>query len=63
MSEKVKISDSAPNFSLVDKDREIRNLSDFRGSNLVMAFYPNAFTFACKKGMRHRKRSWCHSSQ
>ena len=63
MSEKVKIGDAAPNFSLVDMDRETRSLSDFRGISVVMAFCPGAFTSACKKGMRQRKRSWCHSSQ
>jgi peroxiredoxin Q/BCP len=63
MSEKVKIGDSAPDFILVDMDRETRSLGDFRGMSVVMAFYPGAFTFACKKGMRQRKRSWCHPSQ
>ena len=51
MSEKVKIGDAAPKFSLVDMDRETRSLSDFRGMSVVMAFYPGAFTSACKKEM------------
>jgi peroxiredoxin len=49
MSEKVKIGDAAPNFSLVDMDRETRSLGDFIGRNVVLAFYPGAFTSACKK--------------
>jgi len=51
MSEKVKIGDAAPNFSLVDMDRETRSLGDFRGRSVVLAFYPGAFTSACKKEM------------
>jgi peroxiredoxin len=51
MSEKVKIGDAAPNFSLVDMDRETRSLGDFGGRNVVLAFYPGAFTSTCKKEM------------
>jgi peroxiredoxin len=51
MSEKVKIGDAAPNFSLVDMDRETRSLGDFIGRNVVLAFYPGAFTSTCKKEM------------
>ena len=51
MSEKVKIGDAAPNFSLVDMDRETRSLSDFGGRSVVLAFYPGAFTSTCKKEM------------
>lgn len=51
MSEKVMIGDAAPNFSLVDMDRETRSLGDFGGMSVVLAFYPGAFTSACKKEM------------
>jgi peroxiredoxin len=51
MSEKVKIGDAAPKFSLVDMDRKNRSLSDFGGMSVVLAFYPGAFTSACKKEM------------
>ena len=32
-------------------DRKPRNLGEFRGRNVVLAFYPGAFTSACKREM------------
>jgi len=49
--EKVKVGDAAPDFILVDTDRKPRKLSEFRGQNVVLAFYPGAFTSVCKKEM------------
>ena len=51
MSEKVKVGDIAPDFTLVDTERKPRKLSEFRGKNVVLAFYPGAFTSVCKKEM------------
>ena len=51
MVEKVKVGDAAPDFILVDTDRKPRKLSEFRGQNVVLAFYPGAFTSVCKKEM------------
>lgn len=39
----------APEFSLVDTNRQQVKLSDFRGKKVVLAFYPGAFTKVCER--------------
>ncbi|MBK0420960.1 thioredoxin-dependent thiol peroxidase [Leucobacter sp. CSA2] len=39
----------APDFSLPDQDGKTRTLAEFRGSKVVMFFYPQAMTPACTK--------------
>ena len=39
----------APEFSLLDQDRKLRSLSEFRGRKVVLVFYPGAFTSVCTK--------------
>jgi len=51
LGEKVKVGDVAPDFSLVDVEMKPRSLSEFRGKNVVLAFYPGAFTSVCRKEM------------
>lgn len=51
MVEKVKVGDVAPDFTLVDNEMKPRSLSDFRGTNVVLAFYPGAFTSVCTREM------------
>lgn len=42
---KLKVGDMAPDFSLIDTNRNPVKLSDFRGKkNVVLAFYVLAFT-------------------
>ena len=41
----------APDFTLVNQDREKVTLSEFRGEDVVLAFYPGAFTGGCTKEM------------
>jgi len=48
---KINVGDIAPSFSLYDMDRNPRNLSEFKGRNVVLAFYPGAFTSVCRKEM------------
>ncbi|MEE9115966.1 MAG: redoxin domain-containing protein [Thermoplasmata archaeon] len=45
------VEDKAPDFELLDVDRNKRTLSEFSGSNLVIAFYPGAFTSVCTQEM------------
>jgi peroxiredoxin len=45
------IGDRAPGFSLLDTERKPRTLDEFLGRNLVVAFYPGAFTSVCTKEM------------
>jgi len=39
----------APQFTMVDTELKARSLADFSGKNLVLAFYPAAFTGVCQK--------------
>lgn len=43
------IGSKAPEFTLVDADRNERSLKQFLGKKTVLAFYPGAFTGACTK--------------
>jgi len=47
----VQVGDKAPEFTLIDADRKPRSLSEFRGKNVVLAFFPGAFTGVCTKEM------------
>lgn len=43
----LKIGDKAPNFTLFNQDGEAVSLSDFKGKNVVVLFFPAANTGAC----------------
>ena len=45
----LKIGDKAPKFTLMDKDGEEVNLSDFEGKRVVVYFYPKDNTPGCTK--------------
>ena len=47
----VDIGQEAPGFSLYDQDRNERCLEEFRGKNVVLAFFPGAFTGVCTTEM------------
>ena len=47
----VEVGQKAPEFTLHDADREQRSLSEFQGKNVVLAFYPGAFTGVCTTEM------------
>ncbi len=47
----VEIGQEAPGFSLYDHDRNERCLEEFRGKNVVLAFFPGAFTGVCTTEM------------
>jgi len=47
----VEIGDMAPDFTLVNQNREKVNLSEQLGEKLILAFYPGAFTGGCTKEM------------
>ncbi len=40
----LKLSDPAPDFAVEDQTGVIRRLSDYRGKNVVLWFYPKADT-------------------
>ncbi|MBK8965128.1 MAG: peroxiredoxin [Lewinellaceae bacterium] len=45
----LKPGDTAPDFTLRASDKSQIKLSDFRGKNVVLLFYPLAFTGVCTK--------------
>ena len=45
------VGQNAPDFTLYDADRQPQTLSGFRGKNVVLAFYPGAFTGVCTTEM------------
>ncbi len=51
MTVSLKEGTKAPSFSLLDTDRKMRELGEFMKGNLVMAFFPGAFTSTCTKEM------------
>jgi thioredoxin-dependent peroxiredoxin len=46
---KVEVGDRAPDFKLPGTGERIYGLSDYRGRNVVLAFYPGDFTAVCTK--------------
>ena len=47
----LKVGDKAPNFTLFNQDAETVSLSDFKGKNVVILFFPGANTGVCTKEM------------
>ncbi len=45
------IGQSAPDFTLKNTAKEPISLSNYRGSTVILAFYPGAFTGVCDKEM------------
>ena len=47
----IKVGQKAPNFTLVGTDLKPVKLEDFKGKNLVLHFFPLAFTSICTTQM------------
>ena len=45
----IKIGTAAPEFSLFDTNKAKVSLSDFRGKNVLLLFFPQAFTSTCTR--------------
>ncbi len=45
----VDVGTTAPDFTLMDQDRQPVSLRDFRGKPVVLAFFPAAFSSVCTK--------------
>lgn len=45
----IKVGDRAPEFNLFSSDKQEINLSDYRGKNVLVLFFPLAFTGVCTK--------------
>lgn len=46
---KIVIGQQAPDFSLYDSDKKKVSLSDLKGKNVLILFFPQAFTGTCTK--------------
>jgi peroxiredoxin len=51
MIDKISVGQKAPDFTLPDTESKPRRLRDFLEKNVVLAFYPGAFTSVCTKEM------------
>ena len=51
------VGSKAPDFTLPNQDRELVTLSSAAGKNLVLAFFPAAFTSVCTKELCHFRDS------
>jgi|SRR5688500_17752089 len=47
----LRIGDKAPDFSLYSSEKELIHLHDLQGKNVVLLFFPLAFTSTCTKEM------------
>jgi peroxiredoxin len=47
----LKVGQKAPDFKLIDKDKNVVTLENFKGKNLVLFFFPMAWTGTCTKEM------------
>jgi glutaredoxin-dependent peroxiredoxin len=45
----INVGSKAPEFTLFDTNKKPRQLSEFQGKKIVLAFYPGAFTGVCTK--------------
>lgn len=45
----IEIGQSAPEFTLHDSEKNKVSLADFKGKNVLLLFYPQAFTGVCTK--------------
>jgi peroxiredoxin len=43
----IQIGQKAPDFTLYDSDKQKVNLSDYKGKNVLLLFFPAAFTSVC----------------
>lgn len=46
---KIEVGQNAPDFSLYDSDKNKVTLSDYKGKQVLLLFYPQAFTGVCTK--------------
>jgi peroxiredoxin len=46
---KIVVGQQAPDFSIYDSDKKKVSLSDYKGKNVLLLFFPQAFTGTCTK--------------
>jgi len=45
----IEVGTAAPGFTLLDSDKNKISLSDYKGKNVLLLFYPQAFTSVCTR--------------
>ena len=55
---KIKINSSAPTFALLDQNGQTRQLSDYKGKNVLLYFYPKDNTPGCIKEACAIRDAW-----
>lgn len=45
----IKVGQQAPDFTLYDSDKQKISLGDYKGKNVLLLFFPQAFTGTCTK--------------
>lgn len=48
-SNTIQVGQQAPDFTLYDSDKQKVKLSDYKGKNVLLLFFPQAFTGTCTK--------------
>jgi len=51
MNNTIQVGQPAPNFTLFNSDKQKVSLSDFAGQNVLLLFFPQAFTGTCTKDL------------
>lgn len=54
----LKVGDKAPQFSVKDQDGNIINLEDYKGTKVVLFFYPKASTPGCTAEACNLRDNW-----
>jgi peroxiredoxin len=52
------VGQQAPQFALYDTNKNKISLGDFKGKNVILLFFPMAFTSTCTKEMREMRDSF-----
>jgi peroxiredoxin len=48
-TQSIQVGQQAPDFTLYNSEKEKVNLSDYKGKNVLLLFFPQAFTGTCTK--------------
>lgn len=62
-SEPLHVGEDAPDFALPDQDGNTVSLSELRGKNVVLVFYPADETMVCTKQLCEFRDSWALAQQ
>jgi len=55
---KIKVGDTAPNFTLQDQEGKDFQLSDYKGKRVLLSFHPLAWTEVCARQMQSLEKNY-----